>query len=143
MSAVILAQWTAHPARRRPQDIALVAMTVLVFCGAVLASLQSLWLTVLAALILIIAIAPFLFPTHYRLTEDGVYERRLGRERGRRWAELRRFQIGKGAVLVSPFAKPSALDRYRGLVLYLDGGNRDQIESILGERIDAACGARS
>jgi hypothetical protein len=132
---VILAEWTAHPAKRRPQDIALVAMVTLVFCGAVLASLQSVWLTVLAAIILVIATAPFLFPTRYQLTDEGVFERRLGRERGRKWSELRRYQLGKGAALVSPFRRPSALERYRGLILYLDGSDRRTVESILAERI--------
>lgn len=134
--AVILVEWTAHPAKHRPRDVALVASVALIFCGVVLSSLHSLWLTALAALVLVLALAPFLFPTRYQLTDEGVFERRLGRWRGRKWDELRRVQVGPGAALVSPFAAPHRLDRYRGMLLYFDGGDRDSIVDILRGKVD-------
>lgn len=133
-----LAAWTAHPARRRPRDVALFCAVLLLTCGAVLSSLESLWLTGLAAVFLAVTVAPFLFPTHYRLTDEGIEERRLLRTRARRWADLRRLQVGPGAALVSPFAHPTWLDRHRGLVVYFDGAtDRDQVVAILREKIPA------
>ena len=128
-------RWTAHPARRRPQDIFLVAAVVLVSAWAVLVTLESPLLAGLAALILVVSVAPFLLPTHYRLDDDGIEERRVFTTRRRAWSELRRVQLGPGAALVSPFARKSWLDRRRGLYLYLDGADRDQVIAILGERI--------
>jgi hypothetical protein len=134
---MVLATWTAHPARRRPRDVALVVAVLLVTTGVVLGALESLWLTFLAAVFLIASVAPFLFPTHYRLTEEGVQERRLLRTRERRWTDLRRIQVGPGAALVSPFARPTWLDRFRGIVLYFDGTpDRDRVVGILRERIE-------
>ncbi len=135
--SVILAEWTAHPAKRRPQHVALFAMVAFVFCGAVLASLHSVLFTVLAAVVLTISVAPFLFPTHYELTEDGVSECRLGRTRSRPWSELRSAQIGPAAVLLSPFARRSYLERYRGLMLYLDGSDRAAVLEIVRGKLDA------
>jgi hypothetical protein len=132
---MVLARWTAHPAKRRPRDLFLVLAVVLLTAGAVLASLESLLLTVLSAVFLVIAVAPFLFPTHYTLTDLGVSERRLWRHKVRQWADLRRLQVGAGAALVSPFAQPHWLDRYRGLILMLDGADRDQVIEILRERM--------
>ena len=128
-------RWTAHPARRRPQDIFLVAAVVLVSAWAVLVTLESPLLAGLAALILVVSVAPFLLPTHYRLDDDGIEERRVFTTRRRAWSELRRVQLGPGAALVSPFARKSWRDRRRGLYLYLDGADRDQVIAILGERI--------
>ncbi len=128
-------RWTADPARRRPQDIFLVAAVVLVSAWAVLVTLESPLLAGLAALILVVSVAPFLLPTHYRLDDDGIEERRVFTTRRRPWSELRRVQVGPGAALVSPFARKSWLDRRRGLYLYLDGADRDQVIAILGERI--------
>jgi hypothetical protein len=135
---MVLASWTAHPARSRPRDVFLVAAVALVFSGAVLASLRSPLLAVLSVVMLLVAIAPFLLPTHYKLTVDGVEERRAGRTRARRWSELRRVQVGPGAALVSPFATPRWLDRYRGLVLYLDGADRDEVVRILEQEVERA-----
>ena len=60
---MVLAAWTAHPAKRRPRDVALVAAVLLLTCGAVLSSLESLWLSVLAAVLIVGSVAAFLFPT--------------------------------------------------------------------------------
>jgi hypothetical protein len=127
--------WTAHPARRRPQDVFLVAAVVLVSAWAVLVTLDSAFLAALAAVILVVAVAPFLFPTRYRLDDDGVEEHRLWTRKRRRWADLRRVQVGPGAALVSPFATPSFLDRHRGVLMYLDGADREQVVAVLKARI--------
>jgi len=139
-SSVTLA-WTAHPARRRPRDLALVAAVLFLTSGAVLLSFESLFMTGLAAVILVVSVGSFLFPTHYRLSEEGIEERRLGVKRARRWAELRRLEIGPGAALVSPFAKKSWLDRTRGFLLLFDGADRQAVVDELRRRIGAADGA--
>jgi len=128
-------RWTAHPARRRPQDVALVAAVVLLSAWAIMVSLQSAYLAALAAVVLVLSVSPFLLPTHYRINDDGVEEVRIGRRRFRPWSELRRLQIGAGAALVSPFARPHWLDRHRGILLYFDGADRDQVVAALRARI--------
>jgi hypothetical protein len=127
--------WTSHPARRRPRDLALVAAVVFLTTGAVLVSFESLFMTGLAAVIVILSIASFLFPTHYRLSEDGIEERRLGVRRSRRWAELRRLEVGPGAALVSPFARKNLLDRTRGFMLLFDGADRQAVVAELRRRM--------
>jgi len=138
---MVLARWTAHPARRRPRDVALFCAVTLLTAGAVLAAFQSAFFAVLATVIIVAGVAPFLFPTHYELTDEEVVERRLWHTRSRRWADLRRMQVGPGAALVSPLGRASWMDRYRGLILYLDGADRDQVLRILRERVGAGSAA--
>ncbi|MCA9677135.1 MAG: hypothetical protein H6709_05340 [Kofleriaceae bacterium] len=132
--------WTAHPARRRPQDIFLVVAVVMVSAWAVLVTLGSALLAGLAVLILTVSVAPFLFPTRYRLDDDGVEERRPWGRKRRAWRDLRRVQVGPGAALVSPFARKSFLDRQRGVLVYFDGldaAGRDRVIALLRARIGA------
>lgn len=103
--------------------------------GAVSAAFQSLYLTILAAAILVAAIAPFLFPTRYELDDWGIKERRLGRHRERAWTELRRMEIGQISVTLSPFRRASWMDRYRGLMVFFDGADREQLIAVLEDRI--------
>jgi hypothetical protein len=128
--------WTAHPARRRPRDLALVAAVLFLTTGAVLVSFESLFMTGLAAVILLLSVASFLFPTHYRLSEEGIEERRMGVRRARRWGELRRLEIGPAAALVSPFAKKNLLDRTRGFLLLFDGADRQAVVDELRLRVE-------
>ena len=131
----MILEWTAHPAKRRPQDVMLAACVISLTAWAVLVSLGSPWLAAIAAIMLVTAIAPFLLPTHYRLDGDGVAEKRLWMTRSRRWAELRRFEVGGGAALVSPYAHRRWLDRYRGITIYFDGAEREQVIRTLEQRI--------
>ena len=133
--------WTAHPARRRPHHVALVAAVVLVTCSVVISSLESFLLAGLAAAILVLAVAPFLFPTRYTLDDQGVCERRMLRRRSRRWSELRRLEVGREAALLSPFARPNWLDRYRGLIVMFDGGDRAAVVSFLEDKLRRDRGA--
>ena len=134
---MVLARWTAHPAKRRPRDLALVAAVVLLTAGGVLSTLQSLYLAVLAVVILLVATAPFWLPTHYILSDSGVEQRRAGRTRSRPWDQLRRLAVGRDAALVSPFRAPNWMDRYRGITVMFDGGDRDHIVAILRDRVAA------
>lgn len=130
----VMVTWTAHPARRRPDQLALIAAVVLIAAWVVLVTLRSPFLALLAAVFLVAATGPFLFPTHYRLDERGVEQRRFASRRFRPWEELRRVQVGRGAALVSPFARPSWMDRHRGFILYFDGldaeGKRQVVELL-------------
>lgn len=116
--------WTAHPARRRPQDVMLLVAAVLLTAGAIMAVVESPFLTVLGVVILVVATAAFWAPTRYVLDAHGATERRLGRTKSRAWTDLRRVQAGPGAMLLSPFARPHWLERYRGIIVYLDGADR-------------------
>ena len=119
--------WTAHPAKRRPQDAMLAAFVIALATYAVLVGLDSGWLAAIAAMMLVVAIAPFMMPTHYRLDAAGISERRLFVTRTRPWTTLRRLEVGKSAALVSPYTRPRWLDRYRGMIIYFDGGQRDAV----------------
>ena len=124
-------EWTAHPAKERPRDVALVLCVFCLTMAATLIAFQSLFLTGLAAVILTLGISSFLLPTTYSLSEWGVEAKGMVRKRARGWSELRRYEIGKEAVLVSPFAKKTRLDRYRGMVLLLGNADRDQVVRML------------
>ncbi|MBK9033201.1 MAG: hypothetical protein IPL61_18340 [Myxococcales bacterium] len=132
--------WTAHPARRRPDHVALLAAVVLLSAWAVLVTLEAPWLAALAAALLVIAVAPFWLPTTYRLDDAGIEERRWPRRRYRTWAELRRLDVGARALLLSPFARATWLDRYRGMIVMFDGGDRDAIVAAARARLPAVAG---
>jgi hypothetical protein len=135
--ASILCQWTAHPARSRPRELALVIAIVAVTAAGVLATFEDAFLAVLAAAVLVVAVWPFLVATRYIVTEEGIEEQRGFTRRARRFADLRRVEVGRHAALVSPFARRSFLDRRRGLLLLLDGADRDRVIGILRDKIRA------
>ena len=133
----ILVTWTAHPARQRPDHVALVIAVVSTTAAVVLASFQSAMLAVLAVLVLLVSVASFLLPTRYCVTDDHIEVTRMFSHRVRRFCELKRLDVGQSCVLVSPFRQRKFLDRQRGLVLYLPGTavDRRRLLDLLKQRI--------
>ena len=130
-AAVSALSWSVHPARQRPRELLLIAAVLSMTTGAVLSGLHSVFLSALAAAILLLSVAPFLLPTRYRLSEWGVEESRIFCRRSRPWSELRRLEVGESAALVSPLARPSLLDRHRGITLRFSHDNRPHVVAAL------------
>jgi hypothetical protein len=134
----VLLRWTAHPARRRPREVALVVAVVATTCGVVLLTFESALLALLAAVVLCASVAPFLLPTRYTLTDEGIEAARALMTRRRRFADLRRLEVGRDAALASPLPRPSFLDRRRGIWIWFDGTDRERVVKLLRQRIHSA-----
>lgn len=124
--------WTVHPARRRPGTA--IAVLVLVSLIAVLAGTAIgpgyEWTTWLFLLLLLASISQFFLPTTYTLDDEGIAVRHGLTTRRRAWKDIRRVELGKTTALLSPFAEPRRLDRFRALVVMLDGAPEEARAAI-------------
>jgi hypothetical protein len=127
--------WTSHPARHRPATAILVALLL----AGVLVGMQTSWgewiLTALAGLILGGAVAPFYLPTRYAMDDEQILCRTLTSSRKKPWARFRRAVADRHGVLLSPYDRPTRLDRYHGLNLRFDPPDRDRVLRFVGERV--------
>ena len=137
------ARWYVHPLALSPGRGALVALWMAGFTALVGWSFASAWWAAFALVVMAASTAGFWFPTRYEVDADGVGWRRLGGGRRRCWEDLRRFEEWPGGVLLSPFARPTVLDRVRGLELRFSGtGEREMVMSAVRTRIGGDEGRR-
>jgi hypothetical protein len=111
-------QWTVSPWREHR------ARAVLTAFAALLLWLMVAWLlrgerllATLMGLTVLGALAPGMTPTECRVDGDGVARRALFGWDRRAWPEIRRARVSASGLFVSPFARRSRLDRFRGLFL--------------------------
>ncbi len=134
MAAGEALSWTAHPFRRRRgrgwAGLAAAATAL----GLVHLWARSLALTLLGGVLLAVSLWPFYFPVRWRLSETeitadfGAWRRRWPWERFKGFVAL-----GDGAVL-TPFARPHALERWR--TLWLPCPERaDDLHAWLAQRL--------
>ena len=129
-----LLEWSAWPAREKP----LFALGLVLFLLAIWVAVgyiyrEAVWV-LLAVILLLGAVAPFFVITRYRLDEEGVSMKRYVTTMKKRWEELRSYYPDNNGVLVSPFAKPSRLENFRGVYLRF-GGNREKVLAVLEQNI--------
>ena len=85
-----------------------------------------------AVLLLLGAAGEYLFPIAYQITEEGVYAITLAGRNALPWKEARRCWRERGGLVVTPLAKPSRLDAFRGvLVRFAPDGEPGDRASVL------------
>ena len=76
------------------------------------------------------SMSPFFFPTQYELTQDRVKVNFLAVKKNKAWSEFRSYYPDRSGVFISPFAKPSRIENYRGLYLRYEGNQEDVLSFV-------------
>jgi hypothetical protein len=108
-------------------------LKVAVFVGAsalVGFAFGDLWYGLVAAVLLAAASGRFFLPTRFELDATGVGVRFCGQTRQMGWSRVGRIIVQEAGVFVSPFAKPSRLDSFRGVFLRFTG-NADEVVTFV------------
>jgi len=130
-------EWTSHLFARNPVKGTIPIAITALFCVIVWFTFQ-IWLYVaLSAVVLFFSMARFYFPVQYRLDDEGVRIRFLGREKSRPWSDFRNVYVHKDGMYLAPFEQPSRLDAFRGIGLNF-GENRDEVVSFVKARLKLA-----
>ncbi len=126
--------WVCHPARRRPAAATLTTALLGLLVTGVWYWFEDPWLCGLSAFILLASLSPFYLPTRYLITQDSVTIRATLGERKKSLGLYRRYQADRYGALLSPFDRPSRLDRFHGLNLRFDAPDRDRVVAFLERR---------
>ncbi len=114
------------PARNRKKLAFFVAVLILV--PLVFGWAFGLYWGLLAFVLLLGANLSFITPTRYVLDPEGITVHRFWGKVHYPWSRFRRVAQDKNGVFLSPFARPSRLDAFRGLYLILpDAEVREQV----------------
>lgn len=109
--------WISHPARVRRKATVLTLIFMLVVFLIVYLISQSIWMVLLASAIFIGSLSTFFFPTKYELSQDKIKVKYLFTLVVKEMNMYRSFYPDKNGVLLSPFARPSRLENFRGLYI--------------------------
>lgn len=127
----VLLAWRVHRLCEEPERIPLLTLA---YAGV--ATLGWLVFAHLAAVLLLLLIltgslVEFLLPISYRLTTLGAYASCGPSQLFLAWRDVRRATRGKDGIYLSPFAKPSRLDGFRGVRLRCLPENADMVRDMV------------
>lgn len=127
-------EWTSQPVRSRPVAGAVAGLFVVLCVVLVQYGFGDPVMTVFSAVVLVLSVAPFYLPTSYRIAEDTVTIRTPFSKKEKRLSLFRRLVTDRHGALLSPFDRPSRLDRFHGLNLRFETRDRDRIIGYLEDR---------
>ena len=129
-------RWRSYPLVEDFRRSTLLIATMLLVCASVQAGFGGFGYAVLAAVFMAISLSSYFLPSWYELDDDGAAVRFLGRTRRLGWREVRRVDVRRDGVHLSPFEAPSRLDPFRGLVLRF-AGNADEVTRFVESQVAA------
>ena len=130
-------RWRAHPLVDDFPRSALLLVIVGAVCAGAGVAFGGLGYALLAAGFLAVSLARYFVPTHYELGASGATVRFLGQTRTVRWEAVKRVDVHRDGVHLSPFEHPSRLDSFRGTFLRFSG-NADEAVSFVQHRVATA-----
>jgi hypothetical protein len=92
-------------------------------------------ITAIGALILVLSVLPFYVPTHFRITPETIEVRGFLLRKSVPWSRFRSSYRDARGVLLTPFTRPSRLDRIVGLNLRFDPPDRERVLAEIDRRM--------
>jgi hypothetical protein len=129
--------WKAHPIRERHLAGALTTLLILALGAAIFVGMGSLAWSILAVIVLVLALNRFYFPSRFEIDHEGITARYLFSRERYEWSSVRRFLWDHRGAYLSTRAKSSWLDAYRGLTV-LFGAHRAEIMKLIRQHMDEA-----
>jgi hypothetical protein len=133
-------QWKVHLSQRDPARLPKLLAAIVLGGAAVLFVFKSLWLALIAIVLLIGATGEFLFPISYRLTDEGAFANVLLNRLALKWTDVKRCVPRSDGVLLSPLEFPSRNDAFRGIFLRFapdgEAGDRASVMAFIARHTE-------
>ena len=130
-----LLAYICHPASRNLTITILTTIFLMLCVVLVWLISRSLFMAALAVVILFGSLAGFYTRTRYALYEDYLVVATPIHSQKKEWSLFRSFYPDRNGVLLSPFARPTRLENFRGLYIKF-AGNKDRVMAIVRSKID-------
>jgi hypothetical protein len=130
----VILEWTVFPIAESRTKALIAILTPPVAMLFIFLLMHS-WLWAgLGFLLLFSSEFPFFLKTKYIFDDKGVTMKRGGATISRKWDQIHSLYPDKNGVLLSPFAKQTWLENFRGVYLQY-GKHREEIMAALNDRI--------
>ena len=128
--------WTVHPLCDSWKRSVLLFLFLTVIFSTVYFFWRSAWVTLFSAILLLGSLYRYFVPFRYELHADGLVITSLFYRVTKSWSDFRSFYVDRNGILLSPFAKPSRLENFRGLYVRF-GSNRLEVIEFIKRKISS------
>lgn len=110
-------EWRVHLALERPRALLFVVCVLAASAALAYAVFGHPVPVAITLALLFTSVSEFVLPITYRVTPDGVTRRNGISAASLAWRDVRRCEQDDHGIRLSPLARPSALDAFRGVTL--------------------------
>ena len=127
--------WTVHPlVENWRKSILLGAFLTLLFIG-IYWGFQSIYIALLSAIFLLGSLYKYFLPFHHHCEADKLIITSCCYRLERPWDTFRSFYVDGNGVLLSPFARPTRLENFRGVYVRFGQHSPEEVIDFITRKI--------
>jgi len=123
-------EWVSHPARERPGATLLLVGIILLAGVAASAYGGNAWWGIVGVVLIGLTMWTYFLPCRFVIDDWGVRKKSPFGEEKMSWDRIRSYVPDRYGVLLSPFAEPTRLAKFRGLSVQFSGNREEVLERI-------------
>ena len=127
--------WTVHPlVENWRKSILLGVFLTLLFIG-IYWGFQSIYIALLSAIFLLGSLYKYFLPFHHHCEADKIIITSCCYRLERPWDTFRSFYVDGNGVLLSPFARPTRLENFRGVYVRFGKHSPEEVVDFITRKI--------
>ncbi len=126
--------WRVHPLRANWRRSTLLLHFLLLLFLGIYWLFQSVFVTLLSVIFVTGSLYRYFVPFRYELHEHQLIVMAPFYRLTKSWSDFRSFYVDNNGVLLSPFAKPSRLENFRGVYVRFDA-NQSEVVNFIKNKI--------
>ena len=126
--------WVVHPVFDNWKRSAVLVAFLIMLIAAVYFASQSIYLTLLSVFFLAGALYKYFVPFRYHVDNQKVTIQSFFYRFEQDWTNFRSFYVDQNGILLSPFARPSRLENFRGVYIRF-GNNKGAVIDFIKQQI--------
>ncbi|MYK17090.1 hypothetical protein F4055_02835 [Candidatus Poribacteria bacterium] len=127
--------WTVHPIVENWRKSVLLGLFLALLLFGIYLGFQSIYVALISGIVLIGSLYKYFLPFHHRCEADRLIITSCCYKLERSWETFRSFYVDANGVLLSPFARPTRLENFRGVYVRFGKHTPEEVVDFITSKI--------
>lgn len=128
--------WTVHPIVENWRKSLLLGLFLALLLFGIYFGFQSIYVALISGIVLIGSLYKYFLPFHHQCEADRIIITSCCYRLERSWETFRSFYVDANGVLLSPFARPTRLENFRGVYVRFGKHTPEEVVDFITSKIE-------
>lgn len=128
--------WTVHPIVENWRKSVLLGFFLALLLFGIYLGFQSIYVALISGIVLLGSLYKYFLPFHHQCEADRLIITSCCYRLERSWKTFRSFYVDANGVLLSPFARPTRLENFRGVYVRFGKHTPEEVVDFITSKIE-------
>ena len=128
--------WTVHPIVENWRKSDLLGLFLVLLLFGIYLGFQSIYVALISGIVLLGSLYKYFLPFHHQCEADRLIITSCCYRLERSWETFRSFYVDANGILLSPFARPTRLENFRGVYVRFGKHTSEEVVDFITSKIE-------